>query len=292
MKSYIIPVISLSLASVSLSSCGSDEKETPADVPVATAPVTVQVASCEYNPMPGQFINELPRWSNGLDAAQMNSLAADAINRNVVISLGAFGGSVTMKLDKSIVNVSSHTDFIVTGNAFAGSAEPGVVEVSQDGTTWYALRGEYWDNSSMYTVTYYRPQSSATDEQYIRWTGSDGRAGWISRNSAYHTQPFFPQWLPAGENLTITARRLPDNGSLNSVTGRYILRSYAGYADSFSNSDEQAWLDIDNAVDASGNPVSLSYISYIRVTTGVLQNNGALGECSTEVGSVMAYKVM
>ena len=39
-------------------------------------------------------------------------------------------------------------------------------------------------------------------------------------------------------------------------------------------------------VDADGNYVRLDRIHFVRITTGVLQVNGPLGECSTEVAGI------
>lgn len=42
-------------------------------------------------------------------------------------------------------------------------------------------------------------------------------------------------------------------------------------------------IDIDWAVDREGNPVELPGVDFIKVYNGVNQENGWLGECSTEV---------
>lgn len=284
MKNYILI---LSAATLLFSACESDDKVVfGPDVPMAATPVQVLVAEADYRPAPGQFVNELPAFTEGDDAAAMNAKVVEWINKGQEVSLGSFGGSVTLKLSAPIVNLPDKADFIVYGNAFNGCAEPGIVEVSSDGIIWYALRGEKWDESiADFSVTYFPPSADATNSQYIRWESTDGQSGWINRNTEYHTQSFFPLWL-SEQSMNFTARRLPDNGYLNTMTGLYVLQPYWGYVDSYPNNTLEAWLELDNAVDADGNPVKIDSVSYLRITTGVLQCNGALGECSTEIRSI------
>ena len=59
-----------------------------------------------------------------------------------------------------------------------------------------------------------------------------------------------------------------------------------GYADNDKNSAEDASIDIDLAVDHEGKAVSLNGIDFIKIYSGVNQQNGWIGECSTEVCGV------
>ena len=52
------------------------------------------------------------------------------------------------------------------------------------------------------------------------------------------------------------------------------------------NASEDSAIDIDWAVDANGNKVHLPGVDFIKIYTGVNQENGWLGECSTEVSGV------
>ncbi len=247
----------------------------------------VAVTVTDYSPAPGQFVNELPEYEDGDTDADMCRKAAAAINSEGLVTLGAFGGSITMELSEPISNLPGEPDFQVSGNAIPTSSEPGVVEVSPDGIVWYELRGEKWSESEPgFGVTYYLPEADASDAEYIRWTAASGATGWISRNSAYHTQPFFPQWRDGSQPLSLSARRLPSNGSMNPSTGQYSLSPYLGYADSYPNNIADSYLNLESAVDASGNSVDIKQIGFVRVTTGVLQNNGPLGECSTEISAI------
>ena len=46
-------------------------------------------------------------------------------------------------------------------------------------------------------------------------------------------------------------------------------------------------IDIDWAVDADGNPANLKGVDFIRIYTGINQENGWLGECSTEIAGIV-----
>lgn len=293
-------------STILLMACSDSENssEEPQPSPQETQAVRVEVIVVDYSPAPGQFVNVIPEYEEGDTRETMNAKATESLCNGDMISLGAWGGSVTIKLTQPIVNIAGNVDFRVVGNAVyaneasnavrIGSPEPGIVLVMRDENgngqpddTWYELLGDQWSNAiASYQVTYLHPTADATDEQYIAWNASNGDAGYLNRTSDYHTQDYFPLWINAGESLTFNGKRLPDNGSYNSETLRYDLVCYNGYADSHPNNESASCLDIDNAVDAFGNRVLLQSIDFIKVYTGVLQANGPLGECSTEVAAI------
>lgn len=93
----------------------------------------------EYTPAPGQFINELV--SGGFTGTETTPEAAVAyaeerMRKNTWVSLGGWGGYIVVGFDHSIDNSSSGYkggyNFSITGNAFKGSSEPGIVYVMQD----------------------------------------------------------------------------------------------------------------------------------------------------------------
>ena len=61
-----------------------------------------------------------------------------------------------------------------------------------------------------------------------------------------------------------------------------------GYADNQPNNstNDKTSFNIDWAVDASGNPVQLSHIDFIKIYTAMVQEAGWLGETSTEIAGV------
>lgn len=200
-----------------------------------------------------------------------------------------------------------------------GSCEPGVIMVAYDKNKngmpdeneWYEIAGsahqdptqEAWyqlavDNGNDvnlyrdYEITYYRPNETMNAplaspiDEYIRWEDNQGRSGYKVKNT-YHAQPYFPQWFD-GEKLTFRGTCLPQNGIDESGEGNYyvLYKFRYGYADNEVNTGNAAAIDIDWAVDADGQKVSLPGVDFIKVYTGINQENGWLGECSTEITSV------
>lgn len=282
---------------------------------VAYSPYITRVH--EYRPAPGQFVNELPEYSEGDTEESMRQKAEDclAYNAGTMVTLGGYGGYIVVGFDHTIVNRPGEYDFKILGNAFystgaaggsGGSSEPGIVMVSADvngngipDDAWYELAGsEYQKPSTIknYEITYYRPDEaktpvpgtdpSITDSTYVRWTDNQGGEGYLSKLT-YHKQAYYPQWL-SGETLSFQGTRLADNAVDESGNGSYyVLYAYDwGYADNHPNDSEKSNFKIDWAVDAEGNPVHLQGIDFIKIYTGVNQFNGWLGECSTEVAGV------
>lgn len=269
----------------------------------------------DYCPAPGQFVNKMPQYDPGDDAATMAAKAEECISgtADVMISLGAYGGYVTFGFDHTVMNVEGEKDFRIWGNAFyellepdkkGGSAEPGIVMVSYDvncngipDDPWYELAGSDYSNPGTrhgYSITYRRPDPSATpvsddsgflsDIYYIPWSDSEGDTGYVARNT-FHEQEYWPQWVDAAE-LTFSGSVLPRNGIDRSGEGcYYVLYSYGwGYVDNHPNDyPELNSFDIGDAVDSRGEPVHLPGADFIRVYTGVNQYCGWLGETSTEI---------
>ena len=222
----------------------------------------------EYYPAPGQFVNSMPEYEDGDDADDIRIKADEAIaeNNRGMISLGGWGGYVVLGFDHMVLNRPNANDLLVLGNAFVGSAEPGVVMVSYDANSngkpddeWYELAGSEYTNPKTihdYSVTY--------------------------RRGEYGNQ--YPKWVEEDE-IAFKGTRLPDNYKDLSGEGTYyVLYSYPyGYADNYPNDSLQAQLDIDWAVDAEGNKVSLPGIHFVKVYTALHQQCGWLGETSTEI---------
>lgn len=277
-----------------LVSC-SENKEEP-QLPSPAGIVTVEVLA--YNPAPGQFVNEIPEYTSSDNETSIIKKAEDALNNSEMITLGALGGSITLRLTSPLLNTPGQDDFRVLGNSFYsgtgtdghkfGSSEPGIVYVMTDSNgnglpddgEWLELRGESTTASPVVTVTYTEDGSGE-----ISWTCSDGNSGEFPRLTQYHDHSYFPLWTQA-RTLSFTARRLPDNGVFNEATGRYDLYCLDGYADSHPNGEDASALDLDNAIDADGQPVKVERVDFIRVVTAILQFNGILGECSTEISGI------
>lgn len=308
LPSFLI-LTTLSFISWSLTSCSDDE---PGDTGPEICPTDktqytesmVMVSVLDYNPAPGQFVNEIPEYEDGDDADIMAAKCTDMLNYGHMVTLGAWGGNITLKLNEPIVNITNDFDLKILGNSIGssttsagystGSAEPGIIMVMQDingnglaDDTWLEIKGSAHDKSiDEYSVTYFAPTSDSDDNKHIQWTDSQNKSGYIAKN-AYHQQSYFPLWNNA-ESITMTGRRLPDNAVFNSDYNTYALMTFDfGYADNHKNTDKGAMIDLDWAVNALGENDAPSQIDFIKIYTGVFQTNGAIGECSTEIGGIV-----
>lgn len=198
-----------------------------------------------------------------------------------------------------------------------GSCEPGIIMVAYDSNgngipddnEWYEIAGsahedptkELWYEKAKdsgndvnlyrnYEITYYKPESEPTTaegkERYIRWEDNQGNSGYKVKN-AFHNQPYYPQWVNA-DKITFKGTCLPQNGIDESGQGNYFVlyKFRYGYADNETNTKDESAIDIDWAVNSKGQKVHLPGVDFIKIYTGVNQENGWLGECSTEVTSV------
>lgn len=290
----------LAVLTPALGACNRDQTLTDDD----TAKGRIGVTVLDYSPMPGQFVNEIPQYAAGDDAAAIKTKAQQLLDKGYLISLGAWGGSVTLKLARPIKAKTDGTpEFRVLGNAFTdgsdargayGSSEPGIVQVMHDANAngqpddiWCTIRPQATFTQGV-TVTYGRHKDGDDDEHYIPWTAGDGTTGYLLRYIIEHTHTFFPEWLPASQKtLTATGIMLPPCG-VQTAAGKYILYAVPGTADSYANNDPRSALHIADAVLPSGAAANLPQIDFVRIYTGVLQCNGYLGEVSTEVAGIEA----
>lgn len=223
----------------------------------------------------------------------------------VVLSLGNYGGYIVYKYEKPIENNPNNpygVDFVAYGNSFGnGGHEPGYVQVSKDGETWYTLAGsshfdDYcdWD----FWKTYVNTDGKSS------WTDSDGATNTESLNypsvSAY---PYFNWTDELQKSITATGPVLKSASSDAYGSAAAALPVF-GYVDVNTNGTINGtsnnpynhpgalaaggdMFDLDWAVDEDGMPVELDSISYIRIATASSIWAGAIGEKSTEVTAVL-----
>ncbi|MEA5127515.1 MAG: hypothetical protein VB074_04980 [Proteiniphilum sp.] len=205
-----------------------------------------------------------------------------------------------------------------------GSFEPGIIMVAYDKNKngipdddeWYEIAGsahedptkELWYEKAKsngndvnlyrnYEITYYKPdenkepvkdkdQAYATDAEYIKWKDNQDNTGYKVKN-IYHQQSYYPQWA-TGDELTFRGTCLPQNGVDESGKGNYFVlyKFHYGYADNEINNKDDAAMDIDWAINSKGQKVNLPGVDFIKIYTGVNQENGWLGENSTEISGV------
>jgi hypothetical protein len=287
---------------------GDDEPSNPSEplppVSYYRPKTSLSQAQCckvyEYLPAPGQFINETKTGGftdKHTTQEAANAYAEERFAKGIWVSLGGFGGYVVVGFDHSIDNTGGY-DFAVIGNSFNNSSEPGIVWVMQDengdgmpNDTWYELRGcETGLPTTLqnYAVTYYRPTEPGKS---VKWTDSEGQSGEIDYLKAYHKQDYYyPLWVES-DSYTLTGTRLEAKNYDQSGKGTYwVLPTFDwGYADNFSSIDRVNPKSVDNrfkisdAMDSEGKAVSLDYIDFVKVQTGVNSKSGWLGEVSTEV---------
>ena len=247
----------------------------------------------EYVPAPGQFVNTLPSYAEGDDAAAMANKCTEALadNAQSLITLGGFGGYITFHFYQPVRNIAQSADFRIYGNAINGSSEPGIVQVAVDTNRnglpddeWYELSGSA-DIDSVGKMTYdYHITYTLNSLQDTPWTDNLGHSGVVARNN-FHKQEYFPLWLSSP--LTLSGTLLPGNGYDQSGKGTYwILSSLRyGYVDNVANTDSEGnSFDLDWAVDPiSRQPVHLSHADFVRVYSALNQTCGWLGETSTEI---------
>lgn len=256
----------------------------------------------EYLPAPGQFVNTITSaYEEGFSAEQVLERATEKIKKKSVITLGGFGGTITVGFHQPIRNVQGEYDFKILGNAsynqntgtgaLGGSAEPGIVLVSKDvngnglpDDEWYELAGsEYGKDTETrgYEITYYRPNPADGD---VRWKDNQGGEGAIRRNGYHQQDSYYPNWIEEDE-ITFWGTRLKDNAIEEGST--WVGYCYPwGYADNHPNRSEYSQFKIDWAVDREGNSVVLDEIDFVKIYTAVNQDVGWMGEISTEVMTV------
>lgn len=225
--------------------------------------------------------------------------------------------NVEGKRDFRVLGNAFYADANPNPNAIqGGSCEPGVIMVAYDANgngvaddhEWYEIAGsahedptkELWyalavankndvKTHSDYEIIYHKPKSEPAKEDwatYIQWEDNKGNSGYRTKNQ-YHRQSYYPLWAK-GDKLTFKGTRLPQNGIDESGTGSYFVlyKFRYGYADNELNAKDDAAIDISWAVNSKGQRVHLPGIDFIKIYTGVNQENGWIGECSTEITGV------
>lgn len=266
----------------------------------------------EYVPAPGQFINETK--TGGFTGAETTQQAAidfaqKRMTDNLFVSLGGFGGYITVGFDHSIDNIPGY-DFAIKGNSFKGSSEPGIVWVMQDENgnglpddTWYELKGCETGGAETiqdYEVTYFRPSGPGMP---VEWRDNKGGSGEIDYLKTFHTQDYYyPLWIKEN-SYTLKGTCLKAMNYDQSGSGSYWVQPEYdwGYADNFSPVDFYSGtsellqacnlLDISNAIAADGTPAALEFIDFIKVQTALNTKSGWLGENSTEVFGFYDYSM-
>ena len=275
----------------------------------------------DYTPAPGLFINSVAfnDPSNALGAPVGGD--TDNPNNTKLVSLGGFGGSITLGFNKTVLNHPSNPgdfDAIVFGNAFWSSddptrrfAEAAHIEISLDENSngiaddeWYVILGsslpvvpdtvwreQTWDDDAGTTSIPPTFVEDYPDPSFFPGIGSTYTTG------AYELPPEFETTVlvhPQGPGATEETHwgYADVSPTLAKPSGTSASVFYTTPDDPMSvgispDSGGGDAFDIDWAVDPiTGDPAGLLGFDFIRITTAVQFDSGPLGEISAEIGGV------
>ncbi|MDE6714935.1 MAG: cell surface protein, partial [Muribaculaceae bacterium] len=214
------------------------------------------------------------------------------------------GGYIVVGFDHSIPATSLEYDFVIQGNPTETSNEPGIVWVMQDvngnglpDDEWYQLRGsedQYRTTYRFYDITYFRTPLYSD----IYWTTGRDTQGVVSYLPEFHNQlTYYPAWINA-DSYTLYGTYITPSRTLIDSSGILVNGAYPwGYADNLGSDTVEGYpsgctgFKISNAMNSAKESVSLLYIDFIKVQTAILEENGSLGELSTEVLSFSQYSL-
>lgn len=189
-----------------------------------------------FLPAAGQFVNEGANssgWGGAFTKKNANTLKGIVEGYvSTGVSLGSFGGYVVMdfgepakdatgKVTGGIFNDAANAygvDFTLYGNALSSWAEPGCVQVSEDGSTWYTLAG---------SLHYQTPTYAVAADETVKDEDGNVLPGYktvtVSKSGAI--------W-----NYSVTYENpVPDDDSLatgeTGTTGKNVVYSYTGLSE-------------------------------------------------------------
>lgn len=291
---------------VLVASCNKDDDividapDGPDDPGVSAIVSPLDFSVIEYLPAPGQYINENVSGFENISSMQDACRQAEKrLAETQYVSLGAWGGSLTVRLSSSIKN-SGKYDFSIAGNTFDTSNEPGIVWVMKDDNgnglpddQWYELKGSAFQKEGYqrdFWVTYTRPEPG----ENTPWTDCEGESGVINWMGSHHSQDYYyPNWVKE-DSYTLHGSKLPSRAFQDPVTGLWKNDPFEwGYVDNSgedlstgSYKGQTVYLNnfrISDAVNTQGESVDLDCIDFIKVQTAIMGSAGILGENSTEV---------
>jgi hypothetical protein len=216
------------------------------------------VAYCfDFTPAPGDFVGAYPviDFSEYATEESVRQRCQDKLDGKSMEngfyfygwSLGYMGGYLTTGFDHSVEKRPGGKELRITGNAFPGWEEPGIVWVMQDSNgngrpddVWYELKGSKYDapmGKRRYAITYFKPRLNDTSR--IPWKDNEGNSGLVSAIYPYSVK---------GASLTFVCPRLGN------------LLGLAGYVDTMTYE-----FNLADAVQADGTPIDLAFIDFVKV---------------------------
>lgn len=262
----------------------------------------------EYTPSPGQNVGHAAFNDPSRALGPPVGGGTSAADNSKVVTLGGFGGSITLGFDHAIIDRPptatnpTGADLIAFGNAFwAGGnpdlrwAEPGVIEVSRDDNTngladdtWYVVRGSHLPQVPQQSYAAVTFESGATRSGYRIEDGAFLGASPVLQNplgSGLQGAYGYADCAPTLALGDFDGDGTPDRDDADPAWF-YTVPSHPHLTaiTRFSGGGEA--INISDAVAADGTSPGLDRIDFVRVRTGVHMVRGALGETSTEICAV------
>jgi hypothetical protein len=262
----------------------------------------------EYTPSPGQNVGN-PAFNNPARAlgAPVGGGAVAADNTKVV-TLGGFGGSLTLGFDHAVVDRAptaanpTGADLIVFGNAFWASgnpdyrwAEPGVIEVSRDvngnglaDDAWYVIRGSHLPTAPQeaYATVTFNPGGPRSG--YLLDGLVFGGASPVLFNPAGDGEQGVFGYADCAPTMTLgdfDGDGAPDRDGVDPAWFYTVPTDPRRTAITLFSGGGEA-IDIGSAVTPDGTPAGLTSVDFVRIRTGVNRTSNVFGESSTEIGGV------
>jgi len=256
----------------------------------------------DFDPAPGMFANEV--YKEGFTKENVMQTALSRINETSVgylLDLGGFGGSIVVGFDHTVVNIPGKEDFRVYGGDISNPSvpkpnppAPGLIYVAYDknkngkpdADEWYEIIGSQHTKENTiknFKITYHKkpagePLVTASalflDYEHLFCEDNQGKTYYMERPKG--KKEFYPAWA-AQTTVSYEGMKL----NVDFVTARAgqttLWKSTApewGYANAI-NPD----IDIDWAVDKSGNKANLPGIDFIKVVNCVSE---PMGRCQQQ----------
>ncbi|MGD9690731.1 MAG: hypothetical protein AB7K52_14725 [Phycisphaerales bacterium] len=296
---------------------------------LAQSPFASRVVS--FDPAPGQFVN-IPEFNDPARALgpPIGGGAASPDTAKLV-SLGGFGGAITLAFDHPILNQPPSPenplglDLIIFSNAFlvAGDparrwAEPGVIEVAPDlnrnglaDDPWFVIRGSHlpprpidarasqtWDADTL---------DPALPPANPAWIPPGHAAPWSTSTFELLDPIFQPVvlvtssaseivWGYADCSPTCVLGDLDSDGAIDDPAAApesfYVVPDDPFTLGITPGSAGGDAINLDWAVDpATGSPASLIHIDFIRISTALRSISPLFGERSTELSAVAEVRL-
>lgn len=251
----------------------------------------------DFDPAPGMFANDL--YKEGNTKEQVMQTALGRINETSVgylLDLGGFGGSIVVGFDHTVVNIAGEEDFRVYGGdvtnptgSKANPPAPGLIYVAYDKNKngkpdedeWCEIIGSQHTKENTiknFKITYHKKPADEPlvsnsalflDYEHVFCENNQGATYYMERPKA--KKEFYPLWAA---QTTVSYEGMKLNvGFVTARAGQTTLWKSTppewGYVNAI-NPD----IDIDWAVDKSGNKANLPGIDFIKVVNCVSESMG------------------